>query len=354
MKYRLHPILPRFCAPADEGKDLGGGAAVAEDYGDDFTATRDDAPEGKVDKEVDKPAAGGDKEPGDEGAEKEGESEGEGGLRDAVEHADEAVDGEKKTDTGTPKSGKGKFIPLDRHEKLLRRERARREELEAQLSQGRAGAEMARVNDSMETIENDLVQLEAQYNDHLAEGQIKEATALMTQIRHKNAELERVAQEHREAEWMARAVEKVRFDEAVERIEASYPELDREADEFDEDKLTDVLDLMTAGRQRGLSPTKALQRAVQRVMGAETAAQERATTATPRVNEAEVAAQRKREAVKRNLDTAGKTPPPTHEAGAGNDAAGGALTAKQVMEMSDEDFAKLSDKDLAKLRGDVM
>ena len=36
------------------------------------------------------------------------------------------------------------------------------------------------------------------------------------------------------------------------------------------------------------------------------------------------------------------------------DAAGGALTAKAVMSMSEDDFEKLSDKDLARLRGDVL
>ena len=55
-----------------------------------------------------------------------------------------------------------------------------------------------------------------------------------------------------------------------------------------------------------------------------------------------------------NLDAARRTPPATHRAGAGNDAAGGALTAKAVMAMSEDDFAKLSEKDLARLRGDIL
>ena len=330
----LQKLLNRYQKQADDdGSDLPGGDA---DYGDDFTPTDDgaeDVPAAKDDAD-DEPAAA------DED------------LRAAAEELEEGTEEAKKT--GTPKSGKGKFIPLDRHEKLLKKERARREELEAQLSQSRAGQQMAQANEDLSRVEDELVAMEAKYNDLLAEGDTQAAAQLMTQIRRKNAELNSITAAQRDAEVMARAVEKVRFDEALDRIEEAYPELDPDSDEYDEDTYQDVYDLMMAGRQRGLSATKALQRAVARVMGAETTAQKRATTATPRVDENDVASRRRGEAVRRNLDAARRTPPATHRISANNDAAGGALTAKAVMNMSEDDFEKLSDKDLARLRGDVL
>ena len=330
----LQKLLSRYQKQADDdGSDLPGGDA---DYGDDFTPTDDgaeDAPAAKDD-------AGGEPAAADED------------LRAAAEELEEGTEEAKKT--GTPKSGKGKFIPLDRHEKLLKKERARREELEAQLSQSRAGQQMAQANEDLSRVEDELVAMEAKYNDLLAEGDTQTAAQLMTQIRRKNAELNSITAAQRDAEVMARAVEKVRFDEALDRIEEAYPELDPESEEYDEDTYQDVYDLMMAGRQRGLSATKALQRAVARVMGAETTAQKRATTATPRVDENDVASRRRGEAVRRNLDAARRTPPATHRISANNDAAGGALTAKAVMSMSEDDFEKLSDKDLARLRGDVL
>ena len=330
----LQKILNRYQKQADDdGSDLPGGDA---DYGDDFIPTDDGA--------EDVPAAKDDA--GDESAAADED------LRAAAEELEEGTEEAKKT--GTPKSGKGKFIPLDRHEKLLKKERARREELEAQLSQSRAGQQMAQANEDLSRVEDELVAMEAKYNDLLAEGDTQTAAQLMTQIRRKNAELNSITAAQRDAEVMARAVEKVRFDEALDRIEEAYPELDPDSDEYDEDTYQDVYDLMMAGRQRGLSATKALQRAVARVMGAETTAQKRATTATPRVNENDVASRRRGEAVRRNLDAARRTPPATHRISANNDAAGGALTAKAVMSMSEDDFEKLSDKDLARLRGDVL
>ena len=330
----LQKILNRYQKQADDdGSDLPGGDA---DYGDNFTPTDDGA--------EDVPAAKDDA--GDEPAAADED------LRAAAEELEEGTEEAKKT--GTPKSGKGKFIPLDRHEKLLKKERARREELEAQLSQSRAGQQMAQANEDLSRVEDELVAMEAKYNDLLAEGDTQAAAQLMTQIRRKNAELSSITAAQRDAEVMARAVEKVRFDEALDRIEEAYPELDPESEGYDEDTYQDVYDLMMAGRQRGLSATKALQRAVARVMGAETTAQKRATTATPRVDENDVASRRRGEAVRRNLDAARRTPPATHRISANNDAAGGALTAKAVMSMSEDDFEKLSDKDLARLRGDVL
>ena len=336
-----------YCAPAGEGRDLPGGDA-AEDYGDGFTPTDDEAGAG-AGTDDDDAGEGTDKGSADEGSKDESGE----GLRDA---ADAAADGDDKgaKDTGTPKTGKGKFIPLDRHEKLLKKERERREAAEAQLQQGRAGQQVVKANELLETVENELVAMEEKYNELLAEGDTKGAAQMMTSIRRKNAELQTVTAEQRDAEVMARAVEKVRYDEALDRIEQEYPELDPESDDYDEDKYQDVVDLMQAGQRRGLSATKALQRAVARTMGAETAGQKRATTVQPRVDEKDVAGQRRAEAVKRNLEVAGKQPPATHKAGAGNDVAGGALTAKAVMDMSDAEFDKLSPKDLAKLRGDTL
>src|SRR5574344_1703437 len=165
----LQKLLNRYQKQADDdGSDLPGGDA---DYGDDFTPTDDGA--------EDVPAAKDDA--GDEPAAADED------LRAAAEELEEGTEEAKKT--GTPKSGKGKFIPLDRHEKLLKKERARREELEAQLSQSRAGQQMAQANEDLSRVEDELVAMEAKYNDLLAEGDTQAAAQLMTQIRRKNAEL---------------------------------------------------------------------------------------------------------------------------------------------------------------------
>ena len=181
MSLLLQKLMKRLHTPADgEGNDLPGGG----DYGDDFTAT-EESPSTSAPAE------------GDEGQGQEGGEEAAGdALRAAAEELEEGTEEAKKT--GTPKSGKGKFIPLDRHEKLLKKERARREELEAQLSQSRAGQQMAQANEDLYRVEDELVAMEAKYNDLLAEGNTQAAAQLMTQIRRKNAELNSITAAQRE------------------------------------------------------------------------------------------------------------------------------------------------------------
>lgn len=316
MTFTKLALLRRYHRPADDGTDLPGTA----DYGDDFTPTDDDADAARTARGADADDAGSasGRKDGADGEGGEDADEGEP-LRAAADDLAAKDEGANKESTGTPRTGKGKFIPLERHEKLLKKERARREELEAQLQQSRAGREMAAANETLSQIEDELTAMEEKYNDLLAEGDTKAATRMMTEIRRKNAELNAATIAQRDAEIMARAVEKVRYDEALDRIERAYPQLDPDSEEYDEDVYQDVVDLMQAGQRRGLSATKALQRAVDRVLGADTSAQKRATTTTPRVSEEDVAAQRRGEAVKRNLDAARRQPPATHRAGAGND-----------------------------------
>lgn len=273
MTFTKLALLRRYHRPADDGTDLPGTA----DYGDDFTPTDDDADAARTARGADADDAGsasGRKDGADGGDGEGGEDADEGEpLRAAADDLAAKDEGANKESTGTPRTGKGKFIPLERHEKLLKKERARREELEAQLQQSRAGREMAAANETLSQIEDELTAMEEKYNDLLAEGDTKAATRMMTEIRRKNAELNAATIAQRDAEIMARAVEKVRYDEALDRIERAYPQLDPDSEEYDEDVYQDVVDLMQAGQRRGLSATKALQRAVDRVLGADTSAQ---------------------------------------------------------------------------------
>ena len=356
----------------DDGYDLPGGDSAAadnedftgKDFGDDFVPTDDDAePAAKTPKKAEKSPKRAPKEEVDADADADADADTDtdaGPDTDPAAEADDKSlrgggegDDEKATHTGTPKTKKG-VIPVARHETILRKERERRERAEAQLSQSRTQQQVAQTNEDLSKAEDELVKMEEEYNELLAEGDTKGAAAKMTAIRRKNAEIQRVTAQQRDQEVMARAVEKMRYDEALERIEAEYPELDENSDEYDEDVYEDVADKFLANVGRGMSRTKALQHAVARVMKPETAGQRRATEVTPRVSERDVGDERRSAAVKRNLDAAKRTPPATGRAGVGNDAAGGEITAKKVMEMTDEEFDKLDEKTLAKMRGDVM
>jgi hypothetical protein len=329
--HRLHPMFRRFMRPADDEGSTGGGAT---DYGNDFTPTDDAGAEPSPLREAAEPTA-------EEKALITGEAEIEG-----EEGEGEGEEGEDK-----PK-GKGGRIPLSRHEKILAKERERRQELEQQLAQFQRGNEVAKVNTDITAAETKVIELEKKYHAALGDGDIDEAAKLMREIRVLDRDISDLKADMKSAAAESRAVERVRYSVALERVEEAYPELNQDHESYNPELTQDVVDLKATYEGRGLTPTAALQKAVKRLMGTEGRDQRVATEVTPRVNASEVAAARKKDAVGKVLDATKRQPPGSRNVGLNSDALGGGLNAKDVMRMGHDDFVKLSDDALSKMRGD--
>lgn len=310
------------------------------DRGDDFIPTDDDAPE---------PSAPAAKPAADKPS-----------LRDAVD-GDKDIDPDPDDPDGEPKAEKedkpkrDDRIPLKRHKELLEKERAARAEAEAKLAQYAQGQQVAKVNEDITKLEDKVLDLEKQYNKLLNDGEVTKAAELMTQIRRTERQIVESTAEMRMAQSMAQATEKARYDITLERIEEAYPALNPDHDDFDADRMQDVADLAAVYQRRGQTPTKALQAAVKKLMGAaETRDQRDATEVTPRVDKADVQKQVQAERRKAGADkTASATSrqPGTNKVGTDNGRSE-SLLASDVIKMSQDAFAKLKEEDLAKLRGD--
>lgn len=328
--HRLHPMFRRFMRPADDEGSTGGGAT---DYGNDFTPTDDDA-------------AGAEASPLREAAEPTAEEKALITGEDGEGEEGEGEEGEDK-----PK-GKGGRIPLSRHEKILAKERERRQELEQQLTQFQRGNEVARVNTDITAAETKVIELEKKYHAALGDGDIDEAQKLMREIRVLDRDISDLKADMKSAAAESRAVERVRYSVALERVEEAYPELNQDHEDYNPELTQDVVDLKATYEGRGLTPTAALQKAVKRLMGTEGRDQKVATEVTPRVNASDVAAARKKDAVGKVLDATRRQPPGSRNVGLNSDALGGGMNAKDVMRMGYDDFVKLSDDALSKMRGD--
>lgn len=327
----LRTLLSRYMAPAgDDGSDTGGTGTI--DRGDDFTSTDDD-----------------DAAPAKAPAAKPATAD-----ADPDPEADPDADPEADPEQGEEKAEKKREqrIPLSRHKDLLEKERAKRADLERQLAQFQKGTEVAALNQDITKAEEGVLAMEKEYNKLLGEGELDKAAELMAKIRKAERSIVEAQSDLKIAAAEARAVERTRFNVALERIEAAYPQLNEDHEDFDAELMEDVVDLKSAYERKGLTPTAAMQKAVEKLVGKSTKKQEAAIDTTPRVNEKDVAAERKKEAVKKTLDAVGKTPPSTTKVGMDSDKAGGALTAKDVMKLSQEDFSKLPDDVLARMRGD--
>jgi len=340
-------LLKRFMKPAGDGDDGGGGQI---DRGDDFIPTGEDADGAqdalsKAEREAEARAAAEAAKAADEDDDLD------------PDHPDEDADDKAKDDKPKKKDSR---IPLSRHQDILAKERAQREAAEERLAQYEKGQQVANLNEDLTALENNVLAMEKEYTKLLADGEIDKATEKMTQIRRAERQITEAKSAYQNQVAIAQATEQARYDSALERIESAFPVLNPDHDEFDKAVLGEVVEWkIFYERQKNMTPTKALQAAVKKIVDVETKAQDSATKVAPKVDAEEVADKakelakdRKAAAVKKNVETAAKTPASTNKVGLDSDKAGGSLTAKDVMKMSQEDFKKLPDDVLARMRGD--
>ena len=348
--------------------------ANPEDRGDDFTPTGDDAvTPGVTDEDLDEEAetlaelrasqarikaeedaenkkvVEGEKKPDEK---KVDDKKPEGKVEDEKKVDDKKVDDDEKKPE--PR------IPLSRHKQLLEQERARTAEATNRMAEALKTGNREQVQADTAKDEAKIGELEEKYNKHLADGEVKEATALMKEIR----TIERGISDRTRREEIAaveeRTVERMRFDTTVSQLEAAYPQINPDHESYDTEVVKEVLEMQGAWVKTGLLPSLALQKAVKYVLKPATAAQVVATELKKEDDAADAkdpdgAAERKAAATAKAVDAANKQPANVAKIGLDSDkAGGGAVDAKAVMKMSQADFAKLGEEELSKLRGDAL
>lgn len=330
-----------FLLQKPEDESGGGGGTV--DRGDTL-------PETKVDPNLEKQAE-------EDAARIAAEEEAKKGKTDPEDDKDDKGEkGEKGEKDDKDDKKKDTRIPLSRHEAVLNKEREKRAELERQLAQYQTGAEVANINSEITKLEDKVIELEKEYTKLLAEGKLDEASAKMAEIRKTDRSITETKADMKIQAAEARNVERARYNIALERIEAAYPILNEDHDDFNAETMAEVVELKEAYQLKGFTPTAALQKAVKLLVEPRTTRQEVATTSTPRVTEKDVAAERKADAVKKTADAVKGTPPNLAKGpGADSDKLGGGkLEARAVMNMSQKEFASLNEDTLKSMRGDEL
>ena len=246
-------------------------------------------------------------------------------------------------------------IPESRHKAILEKEREKRADLERQLAQYQQGNQIANVNEQITAAEDSVMKMEKEYASLLTDGEIDKAAEKMQQIRRAERDMAEAKSDMKIHAAEIRATERARFNTTLERIEVAYPTLNPDHDDYDQAVMDEVVELKDAYLMKGLTPTVALQKAVRALVEPRTTKQEMATTTKPNVSEKDVATERKKEAVAKGIKASATTPPNLSRSGLDSDKmGGGAHDIKSVMAMSQKEFAKLSDEQLAVMRGDVL
>lgn len=273
----------------------------------------------------------------------------------AAKEGEKVVDDDEKDDKADKTKGKDTRIPLSRHEAVLNKEREKRADLERQLAKFQTGTQVANLNQDITATEDAVMKMEKEYAVLLTDGKTDEASAKMAEIRKAERDMTEAKSDLKIQAAVARATESTRFFTALERIEAQYPVLNEDHEDFSPEVMKEVMELKTGYESQGYTPTEAMQKAVRKELGAATAAQVKVLDTTPRVDTAAaLAAARKLAATKKTIAAVEGTPASTTKVGIDSDKAGGALDAKAVMKMSQEDFGKLNEETLSRMRGDTI
>jgi hypothetical protein len=271
--------------------------------------------------------------------------------------APEAAEAPEVAEAAEPEKTKKKepYIPLARHNAILAKERERRETLQRELAQTSRGEQIAGMNEEITAAEERILKLEKTYAENLTDGELDKATAVMQEIRKTERMMAEAKSDMKIQAAEIRATERARYNTALERIEAAFPTLNPDHEDYSEEVMSEVAELKEAYELKGLTSTQALQKAVKLIVEPRTSKQEIATTAQPRVSNQEIAAERKKDAAIKTAKAVGKTPPSLNKVGMDSDkAGGGAVSAAAVMKMNQKEFSKLSEATLAELRGDTI
>lgn len=268
---------------------------------------------------------------------------------EVVEPKEEPKEEVKEEPTEPKKVDGSKFVPRERLNEAVAKERAKAEAIAARAAELEQQLAARTTSQDIEEAQKVIKTLIKQRNSHLGDGELDKASEVDSQI----IELqEAIAERKAEMKFESskqQAVETMKYDTIVERLENEHPELNPDSEEYDEELATEIRALMRGYQtELKLTPSQALLRAARRVFPA--------TKKDADLDEktAQEGVRRKQEAVARNVETAKKQPASTKEVGLDHDKKGGGLDAKTIMSMKYDEFVKIGDDVLSRLRGDSL
>lgn len=206
----------------------------------------------------------------------------------------------------------------------------------------------------MDDLEAKLGELDQKIEDARLDGDTKAVATMLSEQRRLEREYLTASQtpEAREVvnpeQVYAQVQERQQFDRLINALESSFPQLKEGEAAFDQDLVDEVLDAHAAFSARGYGITEAMAKAANYVLLANGLI---APNGTEVKAEAPKAVSKRTTDVDRNLEAAAAQPPSIDKAGMDTNKAGVQKTV-DIARMSMDDFDKLSEDALAKIRGD--
>ena len=245
-------------------------------------------------------------------------------------------------------------IPASRHKEILEREREKRAELERQLAQYQQGGQRAETNADLASAEADIAKMDAEYDVMITDGEMTKAAEMKQKIRRAERWLNETKADIKIRAAEVRATERSLYSTVLGKLEADYPSLNPDSDDYKPRLMEAVAELKSAYEAKGLNSTQALQKAAKLILSSRDSF-DGDDDDDDAPAEKSAGAVRKADAVAKTVKAVSKTPPSLSRSGVDSDKlGGGARDARAVMNMSQNDFAKLTDAQLSKMRGDTL
>ena len=292
-------------------------------------------------------------------SEGEGEEEAESSAQEEPPQEDQteeeqAEEGSEETEEPQQRKNSN-FVPLSRLEAKNRKIAA----LERQLEESRAATQQPQQQTDAPNSQEQMEALQAKRQRVLEltiDGKTAEAAQLQTEV---DAEIYQMARAEAKTQMegeFSRQSEENRFKAAVAELEETYDFLDSTSDNFDRVLTADVTALRDVYIQRGFSPADALTEAAEKILKIErpelfvTAENDSSADEVPKKPEPKPKQPARAPAVEKNIRSAAAQPPRSQGESTRTEQA----APLNIFELSEDDFDRLSEKDLAKLRGDVV
>ncbi len=281
-------------------------------------------------------------EPQEGTEEAEEEEEAEAVAEEAESGEQESVLAENDGDTQQPDQPvqegieeevpKEPMIPKSRFDEVLQKQKA----LQKQLQEATKPTEVA------QKVEYDFAAKEAEYQEHILNGEVTKATALRAEIRDVERQNMLYEMQERMGQTVQQSTEAVALQNKAIELQKAHPELDETSATYNESLTQEIMDLRDAFIVQGFSGADALDKAAKYILPSNTVT-EAAVKEDP--VQKQVTQKKKVANTKKKIEAAEKQPP----------AMKGKNKVEQkvdVSTMSVEEFDALPAETLRRMRGD--
>lgn len=244
-------------------------------------------------------------------------------------------------------------VPKARFDQAVNKERERAAALEAELSRYRTREQQQAQAANFEESQAKVKEMLKQHSSLLADGDLDKASEVMENVLQLRDDMSQARAQAMADNARNSARNEVKYDATVERLEATYPEINPDSPDFDETAVKRVQAMVSGIMQtQGKDAASALLEATDILL--KPAKEAQTLRDKPSEEAAEAGLRRTQAQIDKNIKTAAQQPPATKDLGKDHDATGGALNAAAVAQMSWEEFMAVPDAELSKMRGDLI